>query len=156
MTNNLIFGRGVWYPLDENVTSKFASVHNNVVLGTPSRYLRRDSTPPISAATVAAMEAALCADGVPAGGNGASSAAPDTLLVSPGGLDGNVDTLADDDWRPLPSATAIIDAGTDQQVCGPAMGACPAAGTAPCGDVTKDLDGAPRTVPYSAGAFEVD
>jgi hypothetical protein len=82
--------------------------------------------------------------------NTASALQPSAIFTSPGGMDGVVATLGDDDWHLLTKDAQLTAGGKDasQLTCGSKQ--------APrnCGAVTMDADGAPRSVPYSVGAYE--
>ena len=82
------------------------------------------------------------------------------LFKSPGGADGLVETLEDNEWTLLPAQAATFKVGLDtsKPLCGGGSGtatACTSAGIHDCGSVSKDRAGVTRPVVPAAGAYEL-
>jgi hypothetical protein len=76
-------------------------------------------------------------------------------MASPGGADGKLETLDDDDWHILSTAAAGFKRGLDPttSVCGGGA-TCPGYGTSDCGSITTDRDGKARPATPAVGAYE--
>jgi hypothetical protein len=161
VVNNVLFGVGGWrgYTADDTSGVLPTTFENNVFLSSnpPLAYVE-DPTHAGAGATLAASIANLCGAGVPASGNLELSAPWSTLFAGPvGGTDGNIDSLADEDWRFAAAQTALHTMGKDasQMTCGGTMSAsCSVnvAGSASCGGVVDDFTGTARNGVYSIGA----
>jgi len=134
--NNLFFG-----------VASFLSVNGAPAVGTAAGLNALDGTP--LTGLPSGCSGAACWT-LRAAGNVTTSLLPAAVFVSPGGADGVVGTLSDDDWHLLTSDPTITQGGKD------ASGATCGSHQAPrsCGAVTADYAGLARTVPYSIGAYE--
>ncbi|MCC6807222.1 MAG: right-handed parallel beta-helix repeat-containing protein [Deltaproteobacteria bacterium] len=182
--NNLLFGTFGWGGFVEQQagpSSDYADAHtvdNNVFIGTPSEGLyvgdneTSGSYPAPTAITP--MEALLHCGNTPAAGNVSLPATtPAQVFVDVDGGDNDIETLLDNDWRLLGTASASIRTGGSVGPSGPAGGcgvsgstttgtsgptggcAVPARGGFSCGlEDATDFAGTPRTGQWSVGAFE--
>jgi hypothetical protein len=168
-TNNLVFG--VLQVVEKEICSgstncsEVRSFENNALLGTPSwawgSQAESAGGASVSSSTPGDLEARLCAAHEVGRGNLGLALAVDAVLVSPGGADGDLETLADNDWRLRDDAPASLRSGgkdASKSTCGTTglENACATGGAETCGGVTTDFAGVPRTAPFSIGAFEND
>jgi hypothetical protein len=173
VVNNVFFtmASGAWAAVtgaDTNsVVASPSAFQNNLIVNTLAGVLWTDTNVNASDTTLAGLTTRLCAAPfqMRTSGNVLSTPSPgpftqlSDLFVSPGGVDGDVMTLDDNDWHIKPGAAAFFANGLDTTVaqCAGAegtTGACAGTGFEPCGDVTRDKDGRARPTTPAIGPYE--
>jgi hypothetical protein len=140
---------------------------NNLVINTAGAQLWTNKSGGI-ATTTAGLTANMCGSPyyIRTSGNAITTDPPSApykklsdFLISPGGADGDVTTLEDNDWHLLPGAAPVFAMGLDTTIdqCGGAegtTGACAGTGFNSCGGITGDKDGKLRPATPAAGPYE--
>jgi hypothetical protein len=164
IVNNILFGDDTGICIrEQGATADPSSCQNNFVFGcSEGLYFNEGSFTLLTASDIDNLDGEDIQDGVCTpgadcehsryGGNLASIDLADILFEDPSGLDSDMSTLEDNDWRLKTIDPDIIGGGksTFGNDCGSQENATS------CGDVIMDLDSNWRTTPVTPGAYEQD